>query len=42
LYDGKNDIIRDSLIQRLEFTYELTNKTLIEFMNYLKRIAVSK
>ena len=35
LYDGKNDIIRDSLIQRFEFTYELTHKTLKEFMMYL-------
>ncbi|WP_291652575.1 HI0074 family nucleotidyltransferase substrate-binding subunit [Clostridium sp.] len=35
LYDGKNDIIRDSLIQRFEVTYELTHKTLKEFMNYL-------
>lgn len=35
LYDGKNDIIRDSLIQRFEFTYELTHKTLREFMSYL-------
>lgn len=35
LYDGQNDIIRDSLIQRFEFTYELTHKTLKEFMKYL-------
>lgn len=35
IYDGKNDIIRDSLIQRFEFTYELTHKTLREFMKYL-------
>lgn len=35
LYDGKNDIIRDSLIQRFEFTYELTHKALREFMKYL-------
>lgn len=35
LYDGKNDIIRDSLIQRFEFTYEFTHKTLREFMKYL-------
>lgn len=34
LYDGKNDIIRDSVIQRFEFTYELTHKTLREFMKY--------
>lgn len=35
IYDGKNDIIRDSLIQKFEFTYELTHKTLKEFMKYL-------
>lgn len=35
LYDGKNDIIRDILIQRFEFTYELSHKTLREFMKYL-------
>ena len=35
MYYGKNDIIRDSLIQRFEFTYELTHKTLKEFMKYL-------
>lgn len=35
LYDGKNDSIRDSLIQRFEFTYELTHRTLNEFMKYL-------
>ena len=35
LYDGKDDIIRDSLIQRFEFTYELTHKTPGEFMKYL-------
>ena len=35
LYDGKDDIIRDSLIQRFEFTYELTHKTLRKFMKYL-------
>lgn len=35
LYDGKNEIVRDSLIQRFEFTYELTHKTLKEFMKYL-------
>ena len=34
LYDGKNEIIRDSLIQRFEFTYELTHKTLQEFFKY--------
>ena len=35
LDDGSNEIIRDSLIQRFEFTYELTHKTLREFMKYL-------
>ncbi|MBU3104530.1 HI0074 family nucleotidyltransferase substrate-binding subunit [Clostridium gasigenes] len=35
LYDGENDSIRDSLIQRFEFTYELTHRTLNEFMKYL-------
>ena len=35
LYDGNDDIIRDSLIQRFEFTYELTHKTLRKFMKYL-------
>ena len=35
LYDGKKDIIRDSLIQRFEFTYELTHITLKEFMKHL-------
>lgn len=35
LYDGSSEIIRDSLIQRFEFTYELTHKTLREFMKYL-------
>lgn len=35
MYDGEKDIIRDSLIQRFEFTYELTHKTLKEFMKYL-------
>lgn len=35
LYDGENDIVRDSLIQRFEFTYELTHKTLKEAMKYL-------
>ena len=34
MYDGKNEIIRDSVIQRFEFTYELTHKTLKEFMKY--------
>lgn len=35
LYDGENEILRDSLIQRFEFTYELTHKTLKEAMKYL-------
>lgn len=35
IHDGNNYIIRDSLIQRFEFTYELTHKTLKEFMKYL-------
>ena len=35
IYDGKNEIVRDSLIQRFEFTYELTHKALKEFMKYL-------
>ena len=30
-----NDLKSDSLIQRFEFTYELTHKTLKEFMKYL-------
>lgn len=34
LYDGKDEIIRDSLIQRFEFAYELTHKTLKEFLKY--------
>ncbi|MBW6411599.1 HI0074 family nucleotidyltransferase substrate-binding subunit [Clostridium weizhouense] len=34
LYDGENEIIRDSLIQRFEFTYELTHKALKEFLIY--------
>ena len=33
-YDENDDIIRDSLIQRFEFTYELCHKTLHEFMKY--------
>lgn len=35
IYVGKNEIIRDSLIKRFEFTYELTHKTMKEFMKYL-------
>lgn len=34
VYDGKNDMIRDSVIHRFEFTYELTHKTLQELMKY--------
>ncbi|MGL6174670.1 MAG: nucleotidyltransferase substrate binding protein [Cellulosilyticaceae bacterium] len=34
VYDGTNDMIRDSVIQRFEFTYELTHKTLQELMKY--------
>jgi len=33
-YDGKDDMIRDSVIQRFEFTYELTHRTLQEYMKY--------
>ena len=41
MYDAKNDIIRDSLIQRFEFTYELTHKTLKEFMKcFLQKIYI--
>ena len=35
IYDGKDDIIRDSVIQRFEFTYELSHKTLLEFMKIM-------
>lgn len=34
VYDGENDMIRDSVIQRFEFTYELTHKTLQELMRF--------
>lgn len=34
VYDGKNDMIRDSVIQRFEFTYELTHRMLQEYMKY--------
>lgn len=34
VYDATNDMIRDSVIQRFEFTYELTHKTLQELMKY--------
>ena len=39
IYDGKNEIVRDSLIQRFEFTYELTHKALKEFIlgQYIKK-----
>lgn len=33
-YDFEDEIIRDSLIQRFEFTYELCHKTLQEFMRF--------
>lgn len=32
IYDGQDDIVRDSLIQRFEFTYELCHKTLQAFL----------
>ena len=35
VYDGKDDIVRDSVIQRFEFTYELSHKTLQEFMRFM-------
>lgn len=34
VYDYKNDMIRDSIIQRFGFTYELAHKTLQAFMKY--------
>jgi nucleotidyltransferase substrate binding protein (TIGR01987 family) len=34
LYGDKNDIVRDSIIQRFEFTYELAWKTLKSYMEY--------
>ena len=34
VYDGKDDMIRDSVIQRFEFTYELVYRTLQEYMKY--------
>ncbi|HIU56846.1 MAG TPA: nucleotidyltransferase substrate binding protein [Candidatus Ornithomonoglobus merdipullorum] len=34
-YDGIDEFIRDSVIQRFEFTYELCHKTLREFMKYM-------
>jgi nucleotidyltransferase substrate binding protein (TIGR01987 family) len=34
LYGDKNDIVRDSIIQRFEFTYELAWKTLKAYMEY--------
>ena len=33
-YDGQDDMIRDSVIQRFEFTYELCHKTLQALMKY--------
>ena len=35
LYDGTDEYMRDSVIQRFEFTYELCHKTLREFMKYM-------
>lgn len=35
LYDGENEIVRDSLIQRFQFVYELCHKTLFEFMGHM-------
>lgn len=34
-YVDGNEFIRDSLIQRFEFTYELSHKTLAEFLQYM-------
>ncbi|MGL4798014.1 MAG: HI0074 family nucleotidyltransferase substrate-binding subunit [Cellulosilyticaceae bacterium] len=34
LYDGQDDIIRDSMIRRFNIAYELTHKTLQEFMKF--------
>lgn len=34
LYDGQNAIVRDSVIQRFEFIYELCHKTLQGFMRF--------
>ena len=34
LYDKNDDMIRDSIIQRFEFTCELTHRTLFSFMKY--------
>ncbi|MGM9936256.1 MAG: HI0074 family nucleotidyltransferase substrate-binding subunit [Candidatus Ornithomonoglobus sp.] len=34
-YDGTDDIVRDSMIQRFEFTYELSHKVLREFMRFM-------
>ena len=33
--DGTDEFIRDSVIQRFEFTYELCHKTIHEFMKYM-------
>ncbi|WP_027400293.1 nucleotidyltransferase substrate binding protein [Anaerovorax odorimutans] len=35
LYDGKDALIRDSLIQRFELNYEFCYKTLQEYMKYM-------
>lgn len=35
LYQPGDELIRDSMIQRFEFTYELTHKTLQEFIGYM-------
>nr|WP_307991822.1 nucleotidyltransferase substrate binding protein [uncultured Niameybacter sp.] len=34
VYNGKDDMIRDSVIQRFEFSYELSHKVLCEFLKY--------
>jgi nucleotidyltransferase substrate binding protein (TIGR01987 family) len=34
VYDGQNDMIRDSVIQRFEFSYELSHKVLCEYLKY--------
>lgn len=35
LYDGNNEFVRDCMIYRFKFTYELCHKTLHEFMTYM-------
>ncbi len=32
MYDNKNEILRDSIVKRFEFTYELAWKTLKEYL----------